>query len=168
MFKIVLRLFGSLHAVLALLFALAGVALTVIAAKLGWEAVRSGLGIDGAVHLIEALGLLAIATVAIQIAQTIGEEEVMRGAHISAPTRARRYLSRFLVVVIVALAIEGLVAIMKALHGEMSDLRYAAASLLGTGALLAAWALFIRLNVAAEQLEPESIEHAREEDEKVE
>ena len=46
--------------------------------------------------------------VALQIAQTITEEEVVRSAHVSGPTRVRRFLSRFLTVVVVALVIEGL------------------------------------------------------------
>ena len=44
-----------------------------------------------------AVGLLAVAVVALQIAQTIAEEEVVRDAQISGPTRVRRFLSRFLV-----------------------------------------------------------------------
>src|SRR5256885_3422733 len=53
---------------------------------------------------------LASGVVALQIAQTITEEEVIREAHISGPTRVRRFLSRFLVVLVVALAVEALVA----------------------------------------------------------
>jgi len=56
--------------------------------------------------------------VALQISETITEEEVIRDADISAPTRVRRFLSRFFVVVIVALAIEGLVATFKAIHED--------------------------------------------------
>jgi len=44
--------------------------------------------------------------VSLQIAETIAEEEVVREAHVSAPTRVRRFLSRFVVVIVVALAIE--------------------------------------------------------------
>ena len=55
-------------------------------------------------NLNEALGLLTVAVVALQIAETIIEEEVIRDADISAPTRVRRFLSRFLVVIVVALA----------------------------------------------------------------
>ena len=55
-------------------------------------------------NLNEALGLLTVAVVAMQIAETIIEEEVIRDAEISASTRVRRFLSRFLVVIVVALA----------------------------------------------------------------
>jgi hypothetical protein len=62
--------------------------------------------VEGAAQqVIEAIGYLAAAVVALQISQTIAEDEVIRGAHVSGPTRVRRFLSRFLVVLVVALAI---------------------------------------------------------------
>jgi len=132
-----------------------------------WEIVARGL-VDGAtVPLIEAIGNLAVAVVALQISQTIAEEEVIRDAHISAPTRVRRFLSRFIVVVVVALAIEGLVATMKALHEDPVELPYAASVVIAVGVLMAGWAVFIRLNRSAEELEPEAMARAKEEDRKV-
>ena len=104
------------------------------------------------------MGLLAAAVVALQIAETITEEEVIREADISAPTRVRRFLSRFFVVVVVALAIEGLVATFKAIHEDLAQLAYAAAIVLATAVLLAAWGLFVHLNRSAEELEPEAMQ----------
>ena len=49
-----------------------------------------------------------------------------------------------------------------------STMPYAAGGLVGAAALLLAWGAFVRLNGFTETLEPESIEHAKEEDEKVE
>ena len=160
-------LFSIGHAVLATLFAALAVLLTVVAVRTTWEIVARGL-VDGAtVPLIEAIGNLAVAVVALQISQTIAEEEVIRDAHISAPTRVRRFLSRFIVVVVVALAIEGLVATMKALHEDPVDLPYAASVVIAVGVLMAGWAVFIRLNRSAEELEPEAMARAKEEDRKV-
>jgi Ni/Fe-hydrogenase subunit HybB-like protein len=113
------------------------------------------------------VGLLAAAVVALQIAQTIAEEEVIRQVQVSAPTRVRRFLSRFFVVVIVALAIEGLVATFKALREDMSQLLFASALLFAAGVLLAGWGVFIRLNRSAEELEPEGMEEAKSEDRKL-
>ena len=118
--------------------------------------------------LIEAVGLMAAAVVALQISETIVEEEILRDAHQSAPTRVRRFLSRFFVVVVVALAIEGLVATFKALHEDMASLGHAAALIGATALLLAAWGVFVFLNRSAEELEPEAMERAKAEDEKVE
>jgi hypothetical protein len=79
----------------------------------------------------------------------------------------RRFLSRFLVVIVVALSIEGLVATFKALHEDPAQLPYAASILLAVGALLAGWGVFVRLNRYAEDLEPEAMQAAKREDRKL-
>jgi hypothetical protein len=166
--KFLLRLFPAIHAVTALLFIFASVLLIGMAVLAGWSAVTQGAVSSASQGLIEAVGLVALAVVTLQIAQTITEEEVIREAHVSAPTRVRRYLSRFLVVLVVALAIEGLVATFRALHENPSQLPYAASILFAVGALLAGWGVFIRLNRFAEELEPEAMEEAKREDQKLE
>ena len=165
--KTLLRAFSIIHGFIALLFACAALMLIAIAAKAGWLAFVAGLNREAAQGIIEAIGLLAAAVVAVQIAQTIIEEEVVRDAHISAPTRVRRFLSRFLVVVVVALVIEGLVATFRAAHEDPVQLLYAASILLAAGVLLAGWGLFIRLNRYAEELEPEAMAEAKREDRKL-
>ena len=165
--KIVLRLFGIVHAFIALMFAVAGLMLIAIAAKMGGEAILDGLTPVAAQKIIEAIGLLAAAVVAIQIAETIIEEEVVRDADISAPTRVRRFLSRFFVVVIVALAIEGLVATFKAIHNDMTELIYAASPIIAVGVLLSGWGLFLSMNRYVEEIEPEAMADAKKEDEKL-
>ncbi|MBG6077391.1 hypothetical protein [Polaromonas sp. CG_9.11] len=166
--KALLRLFASLHALIAMLFMCASLVLIAIATNSGWHALASGLDVAAAQGIIEAIGLIAVAVVALQIAQTIVEEEVIRDAQISAPTRVRRYLSRFLVVIVIALAVEGLVATFKALHDDLSQLPYAASILISVALLLAGWGVFIRLNRSAEELEPEAMQEAKSEDKKLE
>ena len=145
---------------------MAAVMLIVIAARVSWSAFISDLNASAAEIIIEAMGLLAAAVVALQISQTIAEEEVVRNAQISAPTRVRRFLSRFMVVIVVAVAVEALVATFKAReHPEL--LLYAAATLTAVGVLLAAWGLFVRLNRYAEELEPEAMAEAKREDEQL-
>jgi hypothetical protein len=72
-----------------------------------------------------------------------------------------------MVVVVVALSIEGLVATFKALHEDPAQLPYAASLLLSVGILLAGWGVFVRLNRYAEELEPEAMEAAKREDKKL-
>jgi len=165
--KSLLRIFTLVHGLMAILFACAAVMLILIAARLGGLAFAGELNREAAQGIIEAIGLLAAAVVALQIAQTIAEEEVIRDAHISAPTRVRRFLSRFMVVVVVALVIEGLVATFRAAHEDQVQLLYAASLLLATGVLLAGWGVFIRLNRYAEELEPEAMAQAKSEDKKL-
>jgi hypothetical protein len=167
MMKLLILFFSSAHAVLSILFVGVSILLTVLGVQTGLQAVGQHVS-DAAESAIEAIGLLAIAVVSLQIAQTIFEEEVVRDAHISAPTRVRRYLSRFMVVIVVALAIEGLVATFKALHENAALLPHAATVPIAAGLLLAGWGLFIRCNKAAEELEPEAMREAKGEDRKLE
>ena len=118
--------------------------------------------------VLESIGLLTIAVVALELGQTILEEEVQREVQVSAPTRVRRFLSRFLVVVVVALSIESLVAIFEIAHEDASKLPQAASIAVAAAALLAAWGLFIWLNRSAEELEPEAMAQAKSEDTKLE
>ena len=168
--KIILPVFRVAYAIVAGLFALSALVLVGFAALELWSAV---IAFDGtsvsarAASAIESIGLIAVALVALEMAQTVVEEEVVRRVHVSAPTRVRRYLSRFLVVVVIALGIESLVAVVQALHDRPETLSSAAAVAVAAGALLAAWGLFVRLNRAVEELEPEGISEARAEDPKV-
>lgn len=166
--KLVLKFFAGVHGFMAVVFSFISLLLVWIAAKTTWVALVSDDTAAQATEIIEAIGLLAIAVVALQIAQTIVEEEVVRDSHVSAPTRVRRYLSRFLVVVVVALSIEGLVAVFKALHENPEMLPHAASVLVSAALLLAGWGIFIKLNRAAEDVEPEAMEDAKSEDSKLE
>jgi hypothetical protein len=118
--------------------------------------------------VLESIGLLTIAVASLELGQTILEEEVRREAHVSAPTRVRRFLSRFMIVVVVSLSIESLVTVFQLAHDDPSRLSQAAAISIAAAALLAAWGVFIRLNRSAEELEPEGLEKAKSEDVKVE
>lgn len=165
--KALLRVFPILHGFMAILFACAALMLITIATKVAWLAFVGGLDRSAAQTIIEAVGLLAAAVVALQIAQTIAEEEVVRDTHISGPTRVRRFLSRFLVVIVVALTIEGLVATFRAAHEDPAHLLYAASIVLSAGVLLAGWGVFVRFNGYAEELEPEAMAEAKREDKKL-
>lgn len=164
--KLLLGIYSSLHAFIALLFGVAALMLVVIAAHLAWMAIEGGLSKGAAEAIIEAMGLLAAGVVALQISQTIAEEEVIRDAHISAPTRVRRFLSRFMVVIVVAVAVEALVATFKS-REDPALLLYGAATLAAVGVILAGWGLFVRFNTYAEELEPEAMAEAKQEDAKL-
>lgn len=167
--KIVLRVFAMVHALLAVLFACASLVLVAVAVRMGLSAFGGdeGIGRLTAQQIIEAMGVLAAGVVALQISQTIAEEEVVRDANVSGPTRVRRFLSRFLVVVVVALAIEALVATFRAAHEDSSHLLHAAGMVFAIGALVAGWGIFVRLNRYAEELEPEAMQEVKREDKKL-
>jgi hypothetical protein len=167
--RFIFPLLTVVYATIALVFALASLALVGLAAVELWQAVAPGRPSAlsaRAAAAIESIGLITVALVALEMSQTVIEEEVLRRVHVSAPTRVRRYLSRFLVVIVVALSIESLVGVVEALH-RPSDLSQPAMVALGAAALLAAWGFFVRMNRSVEELEPEGIREARAEDSKV-
>ncbi|HET9977241.1 MAG TPA: hypothetical protein VFQ20_07390 [Burkholderiaceae bacterium] len=166
-----LRLFPAGHFVISVMFIGSAFVLLGFAAHALLQAVWpfndriEAARIDG---LLDCIALLTIAVASLELGQTIVEEEIQRASHMSSPSRVRRFLSRFLVVLVVALSIEALVAVFRFSRDDPSRLPYAAAIGLTAAALLAGWGLFIRLNLGAEELEPEALAAAKQEDHKVE
>jgi len=112
--------------------------------------------------------VLTVAVAALELGQTLLEEEVQREAHMSAPTRVRRFLSRFMVVLVVSLSIETVVLTFRMSQDKPEHLPYAASVGITAALLLAAWGVFIWFNRSAEQLEPEAMQDAKREDRKIE
>jgi hypothetical protein len=165
------KVFTIGYGAVATLFLCSGLTLVVIAALQMWQGVQWGEALalrDRFDALLEAIGLLTIAVAALELGQTVLEEEVLRSAHISAPTRVRRFLSRFMIVVVVSLSIECLVAVFQLSHKSPALLPQAAMIGVAAAALLASWGLFVRLNKSVEELEPEAMAAAKQEDAKVE
>ncbi len=169
--KVLLKMFGIGYIVVALLFFVCGLALVGMAGLELWQALSAAFDEREQprfVRVLECIGLLTIAVAAFELGQTVLEEEVQRSANISTPTRVRRFLSRFMIVVIVSLAIECLVSAFQSLHGRPELLPHAAVIGACATLLLVAWGVFIRLNIAAEQLEPQAMQDAQAEDNQVE
>lgn len=168
--KIIRLLFAAGYSAISLLFYGCGITLIVFAVLEIWGGIVGDVQDSRARFnvVLEAIGLLTIAVAALELGQTIFEEEVLREAHMSAPTRVRRFLSRFLIVVIVSLSIETLVAIFRFIHDDPTLLPQASMIGFAAAALLIAWGVFIRLNRSAEELEPEAMEKAKGEDEQLE
>ena len=171
MLKSLRKIFIVGYCGITILFIVCAVSLITFAGLELWRGVNPA-GDASAVQrfnsVLEAIGLLTIAVAALELGQTILEEEVVREAQMSAPTRVRRFLSRFLVVVIVSLSIEALIAVFKFIHDNPAHLSQAAAIGIAAAVLLAGWGVFIRLNKSAEELEPEAMARAKSEDRKVE
>ena len=100
--------------------------------------------------VLKGIAMLTIALAALDLADTVIEEEFKREGHLSGTARTRRVLARFLVVVVVSLSIESLVAVFQFVHDAPSMLPYAAAIAFGAGALLVAWGLFDRMMRSSE------------------
>jgi len=161
------KLFSVGFSIITILFVLCAFTLIFFAALEWWEAISPEEGSPTWARfnsVLESIGLLTIAVASLELGQTILEEEVRRESEMSAPTRVRRFISRFMIVIIVALSIEFLVAVFNFIHDNPSQLPQAAAIGVGTAALFAAWGLFIKLNKGVEEMEPEGLERVKRED----
>ncbi len=165
------RLFPIGHFVISLAFLGAGFALIGIAGSQLWQGIQlfDGLGITERLNFVlESIAVLTVAVAALELGQTILEEEVQRAAHVSGPTRVRRFLSRFMVVLVVALSIETVVLVFRVSQENPEQLPYVASVGFAAAALLVAWGIFVWLNRSAEEIEPEAMAAAKREDRKVE
>jgi hypothetical protein len=159
------------YVIVALLFFVCSFSLIVLAAMEIWAALTpSGEeSVQDRFRLIlECVGLLTIAVAALELGQTVLEEEVQRAVHVSAPTRVRRFLSRFLIVVVVSLGVECLIGVFQFMHTKPELLPHVASIGVAAAVLLISWGMFIKSNVDAEKLEPEAMKEAQEEDKHVE
>ena len=164
------KIFPAGHFVISLVFVVCAIAILFFALIQLWQGIQPGtdLAINERLNaILESIALLTVAVAALELGQTLIEEEVQRDSHISGPTRVRRFLSRFMVVLVVALSIETLVLAFRLSHEAPEQLPYVAGIGVTAAVLLAAWGLFIRLNKSAEELEPEGMEQAKQEDQKV-
>jgi cytochrome c-type biogenesis protein CcmH/NrfG len=169
--KFLQRLGSFGYVFVAVLFFICGFALIVLAGIEIWSAVQ--LGGEQKVQdrfelILEGIGLLTIAVAALELGQTVLEEEVQRGVHVSAPTRVRRFLSRFMIVVVTSLGVEFLIGVFQFLHTKPELLPHVASIGVAAGVLLLSWGAFIKMNVPAEKLEPAAMREAQEEDEHIE
>jgi hypothetical protein len=169
--KLAQLFFGIGYMLVTLAFAIAGLALV------GFALVEIGqvLGLGDAESIIVrfnrilySIGLLTIAIASLELGQTVLEEEIQRKAHMSTPTRVRRFLSRFMILIVVSLTIEFLIIVFDLARTDPARLPAAATIGIAAAALLAGWGIFIYLNTRAEELEPEAMERTKHEDQAVE
>ncbi|MEH6436149.1 hypothetical protein [Massilia sp. DD77] len=169
--KLIQKAFLVGYLLIVALFFICGIGLIVLAAIETWGALNPVAGTsvrDRFVLVLECIGLLTIAVAALELGQTVLEEEIQRSVNISAPTRVRRFLSRFLIVVVVSLSIECLIGVFQFVHSKPEYLPHAAAIGVAAAAILIAWGMFIRMNVEAEKLEPHAMREVQAEDSQVE
>ena len=145
------RTFAVGFAAIVVLFAGCAFTLIVFSGIELWTAVQPGnmLTLTKRFYsVLDCVAMLTIAMAAMELAQTVVEEEFDHETRLNAAARARRVLSRFLVVVIVSLAIESLVAIFRLVHDDPSMISEAAYIAFAAAALLAAWGFFNRMGPA--------------------
>lgn len=161
------KVFSVGFSIITLMFVFSSFILIVFAVLELWSGINPSQTLELRVRfnsVMESIGLLTVAVAALELGQTILDEEVRRKSEMSVPTRVRRFLSRFLIVIIVSLSIEFLVVVFELIHSDPERLPQASTIGLATAALLAAWGIFVGLNKSVEEIEPEALEEVKKED----
>src|SRR5688572_5887932 len=111
--RLVRILYVAIYAATAVVFAICAVGLLVLAAVElipALDPTSDTRAVERFNAILEAIGMLTITVACVELSQTVLEEEIQRDSNMSTPTRVRRFMSRFLVVVVVGASIEFLIA----------------------------------------------------------
>jgi hypothetical protein len=96
--------------------------------------------------LLKAVGLIVIAMAATDVGKYLFEEEVERGRELRSATEARRSLTKFMVIICIAVALEGVVQIFRATQGPFEALFGAALLVLTSVAVMIGLGVYQRLS----------------------
>jgi hypothetical protein len=139
-----------------LLYSLAALALTLIslamitAAGLDiWETLGTGETLKHS--LLDGIGLVVVALAVFDVAKYLMEEEVMRNRELSSMPEARQTLTKFIVIIVIAVTMEALVFILDAGSEDLSLLVYPATLLGVASVMVVSLGVYLRLSGNVEQ-----------------
>ncbi len=101
---------------------------------------------------LDAVGLIVISMAVFDIAKYLFEEQVVRDRELRSAREARRTLTKFLVIIIIASALEALVFIFQTGTTDMTNLLYPTALLVASVFVLMGLGVFQRLTADNERL----------------
>ena len=137
-------------------FFVASLALLLLAASLilygGYRVVAalpSGEGLE--TTLIDAVGYVVISIAVFDVSKYLMEEEVLHGRELSSAGEARRSLTKFVVIISIAVLLEALVAIFAATKDDPTKLLYPTLLLVAGTLLIVGLGVFQRLTATVEQ-----------------
>ncbi len=113
-----------------------------------WDAITTGEGIID--KLLDAIGLIVIAIAVFDVSKYLLEEEVLRGRRLSTLRDARQTLTKFLVIISIAVTLEALVFVFGAGREDMTKLLYPTLLLFVSVLLIVGLAVFQRLSIETE------------------
>lgn len=116
-----------------------------------WDAVSTGVGIID--KLLDAIGLIVISIAVFDVSKYLLEEEVLRGRRLRSLRDARQTLTKFLVIISIAVTLEALVFVFGAGREDMTKLLYPTLLLFVSVLLIVGLAVFQRLSVDTEAKE---------------
>jgi hypothetical protein len=139
-----------------LLYSLAALALTLISLAMitaaGLDIWRTlGTGETLKHSLLDGIGLVVVALAVFDVAKYLMEEEVIRNRELSSMPEARQTLTKFIVIIVIAVTMEALVFILDAGSEDLSLLVYPATLLGVASVMVVSLGIYLRLSGNVEQ-----------------
>jgi hypothetical protein len=106
--------------------------------------------------ILQAVGAIIISAAIIDVAQYMMEEEVFLNKELRDPEEARRTITKIIVIITIAVSIEGLVFIFKAGTKDLSFLIYPALLIVVASILIVALGVYQKLSATIEKVEKET------------
>ena len=106
--------------------------------------------------MLQSVGAIIISAAIIDVAQYMMEEEVFLNKELRDPEEARRTITKIIVIITIAVSIEGLVYIFKAGTNDLTLLLYPALLILVSALLIVALGVYQKLSATIEKVEKES------------
>lgn len=103
--------------------------------------------------MLQAVGAIIISAAIIDVAQYMMEEEVFLNKELRDPEEARRTITKIIVIITIAVSIEGLVFIFKAGMTDLSLLLYPALLIMVSAILIVALGVYQKLSATIEKVE---------------
>lgn len=130
-----------------------------------WNAVTAIRGEGGrpVYALLSAIGLIVISLAVLDVGKYLVEEEVLRDRELRSPTEARRTLTKFMVIICIAVSLEAIVNVAKVEDSNLPDLVYPAILLLSAVAIMVGLGIYQRLSGMIESKDklPQTAHEAR-------
>jgi polyferredoxin len=146
--NVVFGIANAVYTIISLTLALISVAMVTYAVWEVWIAIAAGAGIIG--KILDAIGLIVVAVAVFDVAKYLMEEEVLRDRELRSAREARRTLTKFIVIITIAVNLEALVFIFGAGSTDISTLLYPTALLTAGTLMVIGLGIFQRLSVSAE------------------
>lgn len=106
--------------------------------------------------MLQSVAAIIIASAIIDVAQYMMEEEVFKDKELRDPQEARRTITKIIVIITIAVSIEGLVFIFKAGTKDLSLLLYPALIILVAAILIVALGIYQKLSATIEKTEKDN------------
>jgi len=103
--------------------------------------------------MLQAVGAVIISAAILDVAGYMIEEEVFKSKELRDPVEARKTITKIIVIITIAVSIEGLVYIFKAGTNDLRLLLYPAALILSAAVLIVALGIYQKLSSSVEQID---------------